>query len=186
MKIQMSQETTDILERVGLLLLHSFNLARLADSHMSRGGSSSYPRSSFLQANQKGFHCLTFRNSSLLVRLEQFQHSGWWEGRTRWRRSASLSRISWSHSVAWLVGDWFLDCQSMRGWIGSWITACKCPGQEADVACFDFWFCVQGLRETWSVLRRIKYLCQYDFLLVSVHMLNLLISVYSNKQWICV
>ena len=56
MKIQMSQETTDILERVGFLqdlkskvLLHSFNLARLEASHMSRGGSYSFPRSSFLQ-----------------------------------------------------------------------------------------------------------------------------------------
>ena len=56
MKIQMSQETTDILERVGFLqdlkskiLLHSFNLTRLAASHMSRGGSYSFPRSSFLQ-----------------------------------------------------------------------------------------------------------------------------------------
>ena len=118
---------------------------------------------------------LTFRNSSLLVRLEQCRHSGWWEGRTHWRRLANLARISCSHTVGWLVGhpmrggkllNWELDyCPQMprsRSWC---------------CICWLFFSCARI-----GFLSGSKYLCQYDFLLVTVHMLNVLISVYSNKE----
>ena len=52
--------------------------------------------------------CLTFGNvsvaeSSLLVRLEQCQHSGWWEGRTHRRRPESPSRIRSLPTILLLV-----------------------------------------------------------------------------------
>ena len=164
------------------------------------------PKVFFSLNQQKKSHiAIIFRHNSitkksLLVRLEQCRHSGWWEGRTHRRRSESLSRIRSLTLVCFptvVVGpnensrsllEFSLAPTTINGKKtgegGGELDYCPQMPRSSTRKEFSMFlrFFVQGLRETCAEVN----MSVYDFLLVTVHTLNVLINVYSNRQWIYV